>query len=190
MSVRNSALVPTLSALRPLGSPHAPSIPCFLPTCNLWCRIGVRSFRCRPHYCHLLSLSLPLDIWVSIGPASASLHFRCEEVLISISFSPSLENEDGRPEQRLISGFSRSRRWRRRGGGNCCVWAPNECPDGSSRTRGKDARGLPLPPSLQPGIKVHCYAHEIVSTHAAGSVSVHEVPPPPVAVVSRRTLKQ
>ena len=93
-SASNIALVPTLSALRPLGSLRAPSIPCFLPTCNLWCRIGVLCFVAA---LIIVTFFPQLDIWVSIGPATASLHFRCEEVLISISFSPSLENEDGRP---------------------------------------------------------------------------------------------
>ena len=59
----------------------------------------------------------------------------------------------------------------------------------TGRTEGRQP---PSPSPLQPGIKVHCYAHEIVSTH--GSVSVHEVPPPPppprVAVVSSTRTKQ
>ena len=115
-----AALVPTLSALRRSLAP----IHCFLPTRNLWCRIGVRS--CVAALIIVtFSLSFPRLLVPSLFgfqlAPPPSLHFRCEEVLISISFSPARslarsERRGGweRPQQRLISGFSRSQRRRRR----------------------------------------------------------------------------
>ena len=50
----------------------------------------------------IVTFFLPLDIWVSIGPASLtpfSLLRRCEEVLISISFSLTLEEEEEEEEE-------------------------------------------------------------------------------------------
>ena len=81
-----AALVPTLSALRSPAPIH-----CFLPTRNLWCRIGVRSC-----VAALIIVTFSLSFQRSLVPSlfgfqlapPPSLHFRCEEVLISISFSP------------------------------------------------------------------------------------------------------